>query len=178
MLRQFLWHPIRNTIDPPDTHDGRFHWRYVGINGLNGTYHVKMVFGADGDNLDQLVNTQTNQGMTIPLHNAFQYCWINFSYSLGCFSRWQTNNIFLSFPRKQDLAFHANCLQWRQFAWTAKSCFLGKNKKNISVCHLLKILPRVLSVKWQGLDWDIQICRLIRVSAHAQKISILMGKPI
>ena len=25
--------------------------------------------------------------------------------------------------------------------------FSGKNKKNISKCHLLKILPRVLSVK-------------------------------
>ena len=25
--------------------------------------------------------------------------------------------------------------------------FSGKNKRNISVCHLLKILPRVLSIK-------------------------------
>ena len=25
--------------------------------------------------------------------------------------------------------------------------FPGKNKKNISMCHLMKILPRVLSVK-------------------------------
>ena len=25
--------------------------------------------------------------------------------------------------------------------------FFGKNKKNISICHLLKILPRVLSIK-------------------------------
>ena len=25
--------------------------------------------------------------------------------------------------------------------------FSGKNKKNISICHLLKILPRVLSIK-------------------------------
>ena len=27
--------------------------------------------------------------------------------------------------------------------------FSGKNKKNISKCRLLKILPRVLSVKWR-----------------------------
>ena len=27
------------------------------------------------------------------------------------------------------------------------SLFSGKNKKNISVCHLLKSLPRVLSIK-------------------------------
>ena len=32
-------------------------------------------------------------------------------------------------------------------SWNVKSCFLGKNKKNISKCRLLKILPRVLSVK-------------------------------
>ena len=31
--------------------------------------------------------------------------------------------------------------------------FSGKNKKNISKCRLLKILPRVLSVK---LHWDVQ----------------------
>ena len=31
--------------------------------------------------------------------------------------------IFLIFPRKQDLIFHAN---FRQFAWNIKSCFLRK----------------------------------------------------
>ena len=30
---------------------------------------------------------------------------------------------------------------------TCQNLFSGKNKKNISVYHLLKILPRVLSVK-------------------------------
>ena len=84
---------------------------------------------------------------------------------LGLFSRRQINGIFLTFPGKQDLTFHAKCLQWRQFAWNAKSCFPGKvrkimgticmkcqilfsrkSKKNISKCRLLKILPRVLSV--------------------------------
>ena len=28
----------------------------------------------------------------------------------------QTDNIFLIFPRKKALVFHANCLHWRQFA--------------------------------------------------------------
>ena len=46
---------------------------------------------------------------------------------------------FFNFPRKQDLAFHANCLHCKSI--------LEKNKKNISVCHLLKILPRVVGVK-------------------------------
>ena len=31
--------------------------------------------------------------------------------------------------------------------------FSGKNKKNISKCLLLKILPRVLSVKMIGYTW-------------------------
>ena len=34
---------------------------------------------------------------------------------LGKFSRCQINDIFRIFPRKQDLTFHANCLQWRQW---------------------------------------------------------------
>ena len=67
----------------------------------------------------------------------------------------------LFFLENRDLTFHANCLQWGQFAYV-KSCFLGKTgdnlhemsflfsgkiKKNSSVCHLLKILPGVLNVK-------------------------------
>ena len=61
-------------------------------------------------------------------------------------------DIFLIFHRKLDLTFHANCLHWRQFAWNIKSCFLGKlRKKKKSKCRLLKILPKVLSVKCQHL---------------------------
>ena len=48
-----------------------------------------------------------------------------------------TEIFFLIFPRKQVLTFHANCLQWRQFAWKVKSCFLGKRRKIPSICHLL-----------------------------------------
>ena len=68
-------------------------------------------------------------------------------HSLSIFSRQQIDDIFLIFPRKQDLTFHANCLLRKQFAWNVKSFFLGKIKKNISKCRLLKILPRVLSIK-------------------------------
>ena len=52
----------------------------------------------------------------------------NLYHSLGWFSRWQIDEIFLFFPRKQDLTFYANCLHWRQFACNVKSCFLGKIK--------------------------------------------------
>ena len=45
------------------------------------------------------------------------------------FSRRQTDDIFLIFPRKQDSTFHANCLLRRQFAWNVISCFLRKIRK-------------------------------------------------
>ena len=41
---------------------------------------------------------------------------VNLYHSLGIFSRPQIDDIFLIFPRKQDLTFHANCLLRRQFA--------------------------------------------------------------
>ena len=54
---------------------------------------------------------------------------INLYHSLGIFSRRQIDDIFLIFPRKQDMTFHANCLLRRQFAWNVISCFLGKIRK-------------------------------------------------
>ena len=54
--------------------------------------------------------------------------------TLGLFSRWQKMNFFLFFPEN------------RIGHWTCQILCHGKNKKNISICHLLKILPRVLSV--------------------------------
>ena len=50
---------------------------------------------------------------------------INLYYSLGIFSRRQIDDIFLIFPRKQELTFHANC----QFVWNVISCFLRKIRK-------------------------------------------------
>ena len=66
----------------------------------------------------------------------------NLYHSLGIFSRRQFD-IFLIFPSKQDLTFHGEdtvCMKCQILSY-------GKNKKNISKCRLLKILPRVLSVK-------------------------------
>ena len=49
-------------------------------------------------------------------------------------AEWQVD-IFVKFPRKQDLTFQAKCLH------------SGKNKNIISECRLLKFLLRVLSIK-------------------------------
>ena len=52
------------------------------------------------------------------------------------------SDLFLIFPRKQDLTFHANgdnCMRCHPVFWEHKN-------RSISICCLLKLLPRVLSV--------------------------------
>ena len=43
-------------------------------------------------------------------------------------SRQHFEVLFLFFPEKETLAFHANCLNRRQFAGNVKTYFLGKIK--------------------------------------------------
>ena len=45
-------------------------------------------------------------------------------------------------------------LQWRQFAWNVKTCFLGKNKKNIISLSSAELAQRVVKVKWH-LRWRV-----------------------
>ena len=66
----------------------------------------------------------------------------NLYHSLGIFSRRQIDDIFLIFPRKQDLTLHANCLLLRrQLAWNVKSCFLGKVRKIFQNVFCWKFYP-------------------------------------
>ena len=58
---------------------------------------------------------------------------------MGKFSRWQTDDIFSYFSKK--IGFEETIFM------KCQSLFFGKNKKNISKCHLLKFLPRALSVE-------------------------------
>ena len=53
----------------------------------------------------------------------------------------------------QDLTFHANCLQWRQFAWNVRSCFLGKNKKTSYFLSSAVSAHRVVRV--HGDEWGL-----------------------
>ena len=72
----------------------------------------------------------------------------NFYRCMGKFRRRRFEHIFLIFPRKQNLTFHANCLR-RQFAWNAvKSYFLGqkKKKKKKSKCRLMIFLSSMPSI--------------------------------
>ena len=58
----------------------------------------------------------------------------------------QIRDIFLIFPRKQDLTFPVSCMK-------CQILFSEKNKKNISKYCLLKILPKVLSAKFEKLHF-------------------------
>ena len=49
---------------------------------------------------------------------------------------------------------------------TCKSCFYGKIRKNISICPLLKILPRVLSIKDNVKDHHTTIIMNTEFMAH------------
>ena len=70
-----------------------------------------------------------SSGAIMILSFTLQLQCINLYHSLGIFSRWQIDDIFLIFSKKQDLTFHANCLRRRQFAWNIISCFLWKIRK-------------------------------------------------
>ena len=83
-----------------------------------------------------------------------------FYFDISCkLSPWW---FFLIFPRKQDLTFHANCLQ-------RQTRFLGKIRK-ITKCHLLKILYRVLNLNW------CEFCQTLRKHAYSNKLKILPPK--
>ena len=91
---------------------------------------------------------------------------IHICHSLGKFSRWQID-IFSYFYQENTVWHFMKIVSflWRQFSWNVRSHFLGKirktifmkclilfsgkNKnKNVSICHLFKILPGILSVKF------------------------------
>ena len=48
---------------------------------------------------------------------------------------------------------------------TCQSTFSGNNKKNISLCYLLKILPRVLNAKWRKYEL-LSLNKIIYTAEH------------
>ena len=89
--------------------------------------------------------------------HQFVICWL----CASIFSRRQIDDIFLIFPRKQNLKFYAN----RQFAWDVKSCFLGKIRKIFQNAVCWKFYPECWALKctWSytriessGLSRDIR----------------------
>ena len=92
--------------------------------------------------------SSAEQGLTSVQIFWNSICYLFLLSTLGkIFSRQHTEIFFLFFPNKQDLTFHANCLQWSQFAWNIKSCFLGKIRKNIISLWSAELAKRVVKVK-------------------------------
>ena len=53
---------------------------------------------------------------------------------------------FSYFSRKQDLTFHANCLQYMK----CHAMFSGLNKYNITIFSSAELAKGVIKVKWTG----------------------------
>ena len=82
----------------------------------------------------------------------------NFYHSIiGNFSRWQ---IYICFNFSKKTGFDISC-KLRQFAWNVKTCWFlflcVKNKKNIFIYDLLKILLGILA--WAGTRLHMQRLR-------------------
>ena len=70
---------------------------------------------------------------------------LNHYHSTGKFRRQQIEFFFLFFPQKTRFDTSCKLSSMETICMNCQNLFSGKNKKNFSICHLLKIFPRVLS---------------------------------
>ena len=90
--------------------------------------------------------------------------WVNFQQT----TVW---NFFLTFLRKQDLAFRANCLQ-ETICLKCQILFSGKNKKNINLSSA-ELAQRVVTVKFQQVHlscWT-RICPVFANSVDPDRLA-------
>ena len=96
----------------------------------------------DGNQTKQLFAKVFEDVRSLAIFNArfvfLPYKMLNLGILDSDSSRRQIADILI-FPRKQLLAFHANCLT---ICMKCQNLMSGKNKKSISICRLLKILLR------------------------------------
>ena len=70
--------------------------------------------------------------------------------------------------------FHVNCLNWRQFAWNVKSCFLVKNKKispSLSSAELAQRGVKVNEVKSLCMFIDSNLLNLEKKKKKKKNVS-------
>ena len=116
-------------------------------------YNLDFVNSIDGFIYAQLAAYLANIHFAIILCtfvSASHVC-LNLYRSVGKFSRRQTDDIFLTFPRKQALTFHANpkeriCMKCHRFS--------GKNTKNVK-CRLHFFSQSHIFVFVQKIVFDI-----------------------
>ena len=74
--------------------------------------------------------------------------------------------------------YFVTCLQHDSsgdnFTWNVKICFLGKNKTNISICRLLKILPSGLSIQGQKLSDFVCLFVLFMLYIAFNNLSVIL----
>ena len=69
--------------------------------------------------------------------------------SVGKFSRWQFDDIFFLFSYfVLKTGSEISCKTMETICMKFQTLFSRKGKKNMSKCHLQRILPSMLSVKW------------------------------
>ena len=95
--------------------------------------------------IDIAENSLEFQQIELITKNCVQFSWkscfqrknrtyFNTYHATGKFSRWQTDDIFVIFPRKQDLTFYANC-------------FLGKVRKIFQYVVCRKFYPECKALR-------------------------------
>ena len=78
----------------------------------------------------------------------YRHSVINLCHSLGSLSRRQTDDILRILPQKTGFDFSCKLSLLETNCIKCQNLFSEKKKKTISMCCLLKFLPRVLSVKF------------------------------
>ena len=73
----------------------------------------------------------------------------NLYHSLGYFSRRQIDDISIIFSQETGLDISCKLCPLDTICMKCQILCPGKMRKNVSVCRLLKILPRMLSIKKQ-----------------------------
>ena len=99
--------------------------------------------------------------------NTYLHKDINQNHSLGKFSRWETDDIFLVFPKvgidisciPSKETFCMKC-QAKGVCMHCQSIFSEKKIKNISKCCLLKVLSNILSIIYKQalIVWFVCLC--------------------
>ena len=97
--------------------------------------------------MENSVRNKTGASVIFVISKLAQSATFNLNHSLGIFSRRQIDDIFSYFSQKTGSDISCKLSPEETICMQCQILFSGKNKKNISKCRLLKILPRVLSVK-------------------------------
>ena len=131
-------------------------WVYTVYSGLS-KYTVNKVLTEGPDGAMQFVQGNLNLNISNTLDYTFLLVYLTFTTLSGLIQQMTNWWYFSNFSQK--VGFNVSC---KLSPMKCQIPFSGKNKKNISKCHLLKILPRVLRVNQQFTSLKIMALMLKR----------------